>query len=63
METSIANLSMVMAQSNAMNQVAVKMLDSAITADMQAGMQLVSAMAGMPSPGGAGLGGLLDVIA
>lgn len=61
MEQSIARLSMQMAQGNAMNEISIKMLDKLLTADMQAGMELVAVMAGMPSAGAGELGGLLDV--
>ena len=61
MESSIARLSMHMAQANAMNEVSIKMLDNLLTADMQAGMQLVSVLAGMPAPGAGEIGGLMDI--
>ena len=61
MESSIARLSMHMAQANAANEISIKMLDKMLEADMQAGMQLVSVMAGMPAPGVGETGGLLDV--
>jgi hypothetical protein len=50
-----------MAQGNAMNEISIKMLDKLLTADMQAGMELVAVMAGMPAPGAGDLGGLIDV--
>ena len=61
MEASIARLSMHMAQANAANQLSIKLLDNMLEADMQAGMQLVSMMAGMPAAGPGDIGGMLDV--
>ena len=61
MESSIARLSMNMAQGKAANDISIKMLDKMLEADLQAGMQLVSVLAGMPVAGAGDIGGLMDV--
>jgi hypothetical protein len=52
---------MQMAQGKAANDISIKLLDNMLEADMQAGMQLVSMIAGMPVPGAGEIGGLMDV--